>query len=130
VGHRRHRLVAALAWSGALGCLGALAAAQSGKPQDPAQQPPRFRIESNFVRVDAYPMKGDKPVLDLRADQFEIFEDGIAQKIETFEHVVVRPAGPQSERVDPGSQRAAEQAAANPSSACSIASSAPTISSA
>ena len=84
------------------------------KPQDPAQRPPTFRVEANFVRVDAYPLKDGKPVLDLKAQQFEVFEDGVAQKIETFEHVVVRPAGPQGERVEPSSQRESLQAAANP----------------
>ena len=84
------------------------------KPQDPAQPPPRFRVDANFVRVDAYPLKDGKPVFDLKADQFEVFEDGVAQKIETFEHVVVRPAGPQGERVEPSSQREALQAASNP----------------
>jgi VWFA-related protein len=84
------------------------------KPQDPAQRPPTFRVEANFVRVDAYPLKDGKPVLDLKAQEFEVFEDGVAQKIETFEHVVVRPAGPQGERIEPSSQRESLQAAANP----------------
>ncbi len=86
------------------------------KPQDPAQQqpPPKFRVESNFVRVDAYPLRDGKPVFDLKAEQFEVFEDGALQKIETFEHVVVRPAGPQSDRVEVSSQRESLQAAANP----------------
>jgi VWFA-related protein len=86
------------------------------KPQDPAQQqpPPKFRVESNFVRVDAYPLKDGKPVFDLKAEEFEVFEDGKLQKIETFEHVVVRPAGPQGERAEVNSQRESLQAAANP----------------
>ena len=86
------------------------------KPQDPAQQqqPPKFRVESNFVRVDAYPLRDGKPVFDLKAGDFEVFEDGALQKIETFEHVVVRPAGPQSDRVEVSSQRESLQAAANP----------------
>jgi VWFA-related protein len=81
--------------------------------QDPAQERPKFRVESNFVRVDAYPVRDGKPLLDLKAEDFEVYEDGTLQKIETFEHVVVRPAGPE-ERTDPGSQRAALAAVANP----------------
>ena len=52
------------------------------KPQDPAQQPPppKFRVESNFVRVDAYPLKNGKPVFDLKAEEFEIFEDGNSRR--------------------------------------------------
>lgn len=90
-------------------------AAPPDKNQDAQQQPPpRFRVESNFVRVDAYPLKDGKPVFDLKAEDFEVFEDGALQKLETFEHVVVRAAGPQTERVEPSSQRESLQAAANP----------------
>lgn len=87
---------------------------QPDKSQDAKQRPPKFRVESNFVRVDTYPLRDGKPVFDLTAADFEVFEDGVAQKIETFEHVIVRPAGPQTERVEPGSQRESLQAAANP----------------
>lgn len=95
------------------------AAAQPQAPAAPpaAQQPdrpPTFRAEANFVRVDAYPIKDGTPVLGLTAADFEIAEDGVPQKIEQFEHVVVRPAGPQSERIEPGSQREMLQAAENP----------------
>ncbi len=94
--------------------LGAQAQTPPEKPQDPAEQPPKFRVEANFVRVDAYPLRDGKPVLDLKAEDFEVFEDGVAQKIESFEHVVVRPAGPQDGRVEVSSQRESQQAAANP----------------
>ena len=60
--------------------LGAQAQTPPEKPQDPAQQPPKFRVEANFVRVDAYPLRDGKPVLDLKAADFEVFEDGVAQK--------------------------------------------------
>ncbi len=59
-------------------------------------------------------MKDGKAVLDLTAADFEVLEDNVPQAIETFEHIVVRPAGPQEERVDPGSQRAVQQALSNP----------------
>ena len=87
------------------------AAAQSA--QEPPQDRPKFRIESNFIRVDAYPVRDGKPLVDLKAEDFEVHEDGTLQKVETFEHVVVRPAGPEN-RVDPDSQRSALAAAANP----------------
>jgi len=70
-------------------------------PQDP--QRPIFRIEANFVRVDVFPSADGVPVQDLTADDFEVLEDGVPQPIETFEHVVIRPAP--LERVDPGSGR-------------------------
>src|SRR3954451_13639588 len=83
------------------------------KPQDPPQQP-RFRTEANFVRVDAYPVKDGRPVMDLQAEDFEVREDGVPQKVETFEHVLVRPAGAQSERIEPNSQRESLQMASDP----------------
>ena len=91
----------------------ALAGGQAGT-QDPPQQRPTFRVESNFVRVDAYPLRDGKPLFGLKAEDFEVYEDGRLQKIETFEHVVVSPAGPQTARIEPGSQREALQAVANP----------------
>jgi VWFA-related protein len=116
----RYSSIRALVATGVLASgLAALAVAQSQqqppteKPQE-AQQPPRFRVEANFVRVDAYPLKGGQPVLDLKAEDFEIHEDGVLQKVEAFEHVVVRPAGPQSDRIEVSSQRESLQAAANP----------------
>src|SRR5687768_14514296 len=84
------------------------------QPPPPGQQPPVFRTEANFVRVDVYPMKGGQPLQGLTAEDFELFEDGVLQKIESVEHVQVRPAGAQSTRIDPGSQREALQQAANP----------------
>jgi VWFA-related protein len=83
--------------------------------QQPQPQPrPTFRTEANFVRVDVYPTQGGVPVTDLTAADFEILEDGAAQSIETFEHVVVRAAGPQETRVEPDSQRQATQMAQDP----------------
>ena len=90
--------------------------AQTPPPQQITQQPqqPVFRTEANFVRVDAYPVKDGKPLQDLKLEDFEIFEDGVAQKIEAFEHVVIRSAGPQETRREPSSQRESLQEASNP----------------
>ncbi len=90
-----------------------LLAAQSPS-QQPPPQPPTFRSGSNLVRVDVYPTRDGQPVTDLAAADFEISEDGAPQKVESFEHVVIRPAGPESDRVDPNTQREMLQAAANP----------------
>jgi VWFA-related protein len=103
---------------------GSQSGAQSGRgsgPQSggttkpsPEQQPPIFRTEANFVRVDVYPTKDGTPVQDLRAEDFEVLEDGARQSIETFEHVVVRPAGPQALRSEPSTIGESRQLAANP----------------
>jgi VWFA-related protein len=82
--------------------------------QTPPQPAPRFTTEANYVRVDVYPSKDGVPVLDLRAEDFEVQENGVRQKIQAFERVVVSPAGPQSMRVEPNSVREGEQMAANP----------------
>jgi len=90
------------------------AAAPQPAQQEPAPQPPRFRTEANYVRVDVYPTKGGVPVQDLRLEDFEVLENGARQQIQAFEHVVINPAGPQSMRVEPNSVRGGEQMAANP----------------
>lgn len=81
--------------------------AQPPTPPQPvaSPQPPIFRTEANFVRVDVYPTRNGAPVDNLTADDFEVLEDNASQKIETFEHVVVRPAGPQTSRIEPNTVR-------------------------
>ena len=60
------------------------------QPQDEQTQQPVFRTEINFVRVDAIVTDDDdNPVLDLRAEDFEIFEDDTVQEIESFELVEI-----------------------------------------
>ena len=90
--------------------------AQSGnssRPADP-QQPPTFRTEANFVRVDVYPTRNGQPVPDLAREEFEVFEDDVRQSIQSFEHVMVRPAGPEAQRAEPSSIEASRQLVANP----------------
>ena len=102
--------------------LGALLLAQApGTSQPPASQqpqpqppPPRFRTETNLVRVDVYATKDGVALQDLTADDFEVAEDNTPQKIDTFEHIVVRTGGPQEERSEPASVTAANELAADP----------------
>ena len=90
--------------------------AQSGTTPPPQDQQPRpsFRTEANFVRVDAYPTHNGQPVLDLTAEEFEVFEDGKAQAVQTFERVVITPAGPEAQRSEPNTIEASRQLVANP----------------
>jgi VWFA-related protein len=93
-----------------LAVLGASAAiAQSGSPQ--VQQP--IRVGTNLVRVDVYPTRDGRVVEGLTSPDFEVLEDGVPQKIETFEHVTVA-IGPHSARVDPASQQEMLRAVGNP----------------
>ena len=89
-------------------------AAQPPAAQQPQQPPPRFRAETNLVRVDAYATKGGVPVHDLKAEDFEVYEDNTPQKIESFEHIVVQTGGPQEQRSEPTSVTAANALAADP----------------
>jgi VWFA-related protein len=106
------RLITAALIAGAAATSQTPAPAQSPQPE-PNQQPP-IRVEANFVRVDAYPTRDGRPVMDLRADEFDLFEDGRPQKIDTFEHVVVRGSVPQELRAEPNSIESSNQLAANP----------------
>jgi VWFA-related protein len=84
-------------------------------PSPPAKpQPPRFRTETNFVHVDVYATKDGAPVQDLKSEDFEIFEDNTPQKIDSFEHIVITPAGPADTLVEPSSVQQANQLAADP----------------
>ena len=94
-------------------CAGTLAGRQQAKPQDP-QQPPRFRTEANFVRVDVYATQQQRPVLDLTREDFEVFEDGVPQRLSTFEHVQIRTGGPQDARIEPNTIQESRDALKNP----------------
>jgi VWFA-related protein len=84
-------------------------------PPPPAdQQRPTFRTGANLVRVDVYPTRDGKLVTDLLQNDFEVFEDGKPQKIESFEQVIIAPPIPQEQRIEPSSQREMQQAVANP----------------
>jgi VWFA-related protein len=78
-----------------------------------AQQQQPIRVGTNFVRVDVYPTRDGRVVDGLGASDFEVLEDGVPQKIETFEHVTVA-RGPHSARTEPSSQRDMVRALTNP----------------
>src|SRR3954471_22241881 len=77
-------------------------------------QTPTFRTEANFVRVDVYPTRNGTPVTDLSAQDFEILEDKLPQKIDEFEHVVIRGGGPQDARREPNTVAESRAEAQNP----------------
>jgi VWFA-related protein len=81
--------------------------------QDPPEQRP-FTTEVNYVRVDMYPTSGDRPVTDLQQSEIEILEDGIAQTITQFEHVVVDGPRVQTERREPSTMAEMRRAIADP----------------
>ena len=67
----------------------AAGAAAVSAAQDP-QPPPIFRSSTQFVSVDVVVTgKDDKPVTDLKKDDFEILENGKPQRISEFAYVSV-----------------------------------------
>ena len=57
-------------------------------PQSPAQPPPTFRVEVNYVEIDARPTDAQgKFVADLTQGDFQIIEDGTPQAIKVFTRV-------------------------------------------
>ena len=69
-----------------------------------AQQPraeqkgPVFRVGAHMVTVDAYPTQGGEIVKGLTPADFEVFEDGKPQKVETLEFVDYGTALPDDDR--------------------------------
>jgi VWFA-related protein len=63
-----------------------VAAQQQPAPQPPADQPPvTFRVEVNYVEVDAFVTDAQgAPVTDLTAADFDVLEDGKPQKVSAF----------------------------------------------
>jgi hypothetical protein len=87
-------------------------AALRAAPWQQQPQPP-IRVGTSLVRLDVYPTRDGHVVQGLKASDFEVFEDGVPQTVETFEHVApVR--GPQTARSEPASQREMANAVANP----------------
>jgi len=89
-----------------------VAALTAQAPQDRNQ--PTFRSGANYVRVDMYATRDGKPVNDLTAADIEVLEDGVPQKVEDFEHVVVPSATTSATRPEVDGLRGSREAAADP----------------
>jgi VWFA-related protein len=63
--------------------------------QAPAATTPTFRTDASYVRVDVFATANGRPVVDLTADDFEVFEDGQRQTISQFEYINVQAAAPE-----------------------------------
>ena len=85
-----------------------------GDPGDQQGEIPRFRVEANFVRADVFVTENGEPVRGLGPEDFEIFEDGKPQRIETFEYVQVSGYAPIEARVEPQTVAQGRAAAEDP----------------
>jgi hypothetical protein len=96
---------------------GGVYAQQATQAPPPPQQPqqPVFRAGVNFVQVDAYPTGPDGKIIEgLSAADFQIFEDGKPQRIESSEFIRVDLNTAIGERRDPNTQAEGNQLAADP----------------
>jgi VWFA-related protein len=91
----------------------AVLAQQPQPSQAPAQSGQVFRGATDFVYVDVYPRRGDRLVEGLTAADFEVFEDGKPQQIQTFE-LIHTPTGGAADRRDPRNRDEAERWIADP----------------
>ena len=89
----RYSSIRSLLTIGVLACVVAGLPAAQSQPPLPAQPQQPIRVGTSFVRVDVYPTRDGQIVDGLAAADFEVLEEGIPQKIESFEHVVAPCAG-------------------------------------
>ncbi len=61
-------------------------------PPPPEQDDDVVRITTSLVQLDAVVTRDGKQVTDLKAEDFEIFEDGKAQTITNFSYISTVPA--------------------------------------
>lgn len=94
--------------------LAALAAQEQAPPPTEAQQRPVFRGGTHFVRVDAYPTQDGKIVENLKAEDFEILEDGKLQQIDSLDFVRFDTFTPEAERRDPSTRQEGFDLAVDP----------------
>tara|TARA_Y100001949_G_scaffold169675_1_gene169884 strand:+ start:1567 stop:3624 length:2058 start_codon:yes stop_codon:yes gene_type:complete len=105
---RWYFLAVVLACAVGLGSPGRAASPQQQEQAPPDErapgtsQQPVFRAGINFVRVDVIVTDDDNnPIIDLVADDFEIYEDGQLQTVETFEFVRITPSTISDEPIRP-----------------------------
>lgn len=96
----------------------ASAAQQPGAPAaaPPQAEQPRFRAGANLVRVDTYVTADGVPVKDLAAEDFDIREDNVPQRIESFELVQPRGPVPNDQRREPNTVAESRDMAREPDS--------------
>ena len=56
------------------------------------------RPESNYVRIDLFASQDGRPIDNLNRDEIELLEDGVAQTIDSFEHVQIGSGAPSASR--------------------------------
>jgi VWFA-related protein len=84
----------------------AVAALSAQQPGASDPQLPIFRTQADLVRVDMYATARDGSlVTDLRSEEVEVYEDGVRQRVDTFEFVRVMGTADVAEPFDPSDRR-------------------------
>lgn len=86
--------------------------AQQATPQTPA--PPVFRGGTTFVSVDVYPRRDGKVIEGLKAEDLQVFEDGVRQNVESFQFIKIEPNPADADRRDPNTKADGDKQAADP----------------
>jgi VWFA-related protein len=97
---------------GIAGSLAVLCLTVPAASQD--QRPDIFRGRVTVVSVDVYPRRGGRIVEGLTADDFDVFEDGKPQKVDTVEFIRSEPITPDADRRDPNTKEEGDALAADP----------------
>src|SRR5262245_28706822 len=66
--------------------------------QRPPAKPPVFRAGAHFVNVDAYPTRDGRIIEGLTKNDFDVFEDGKPQQIDSLEYVAANAPLPDDDR--------------------------------
>jgi len=110
---RRPPVAAILAVCLAAGVTAGQVRVKSAGGQQAAPSPPTFRSAANYVRVDLYATANGAAIDDLKPDELELRENGVAQKIDAFEYVRVRAAAAaNAARAEPNTVAESRQVAA------------------
>jgi VWFA-related protein len=88
-------------------------ALQAQQQAPPPAKRPVFRAGAHFVSVDAYPTRDGRIVEGLTKDDFDIFEDGKRQQVDTLEWVAANAPLPDDDRPTYLSSREALELAAD-----------------
>lgn len=75
---------------------------------------PRFRGGANLVRVDTYVTVDGLPVEDLTIADFEVLEDNVPQRLESFQLVQPRPPAPTAGAREPNTVAESREMARDP----------------
>jgi VWFA-related protein len=108
-------LRAVLAIAALLGASVAARQQSTSAPSAEAQDAqPRFRGGANLVRVDTYVTADGVPVKDLTITDFEVLEDNVPQRLESFQLIEPRPPAPDNVLREPNTVAESQDLARDP----------------